>query len=111
MICFSRYCLFLKLKFWLERADWKFLRENTLLRSSDGFESLLLRRNVYILVSFHPAGSEGFEVRSHFTPVTTVSVLLRVKLHPAKDVQCLSAVIFCVSRCLRHLLGWNAPGC
>ncbi len=70
-------------------------KENNHPQSSDSFESLPLCRNVYILVSFHPAGSEGFEVRSHFTPVTSVSVSLQAvsQLHQAKDsVQCLSAI-------------------
>lgn len=68
---------------------------------SDSLESLPLCRNVYILVSFHPAGSKGFEVRSHFTPVTSVSVSLQAvsQLHQAKNnIHCLPFHI-CVSFC------------
>lgn len=75
---------------------------------SDSFESLPLCRNVYILVSFHPAGSEGFEVRSHFTPVTSVSVSLQAvsQLHYAKDnIHCLSAISY-----LCFILFLSPPG-
>lgn len=54
-------------------------------QSSDSFESLRLCRNVHILVSFRPVGSEGFEVRSHFTPVFSVSSHFKLCLRYARQ--------------------------
>lgn len=58
-----------------------------------------LCKNVYILVSFRPAGSEGFEVRSHFNHLCVSQI------NKAKD--CLHCYVYFISH--QHFMMLLAP--